>query len=114
GKKVAFVSDRRGGDNVWTMSLDLKDSAQITKGNDNGYTSPEWTPDGKYIVVSKSGAGLGGPAKLWMYNIDGGNGLNLLATAPPTQKTVGAAFGKDGPSICSAAGHSDWRHNAPG
>jgi Tol biopolymer transport system component len=114
GKKVAFISDRSGGDNVWTMSLDLKDSAQITKGNDNGFTSPEWTPDGKYIVVSKSGAGLGGPAKLWMYNIDGGNGLNLLPTAPPTQKTVGAAFGNNGRYIWYAARTGDWQYNAVG
>ena len=41
------------------MSLDRKDTTQITKGNDNLYTSPEFTPDGKYIVAAKSG-GLGG------------------------------------------------------
>ena len=113
GKKLVFISDRSGGDNVWTMSLDLKDSTQITRGNDNGYLSPEWTPDGKYVVASKSG-GLGGAAKLWMYNIDGGNGLNLLTTAPPTLKTVGAAFGKDSRYIWYAARTGDWQYNAVG
>src|SRR5690349_22372415 len=59
GKKVVFVSDRSGGDNIWTLSLDKRDTVQITKGNDNLFTSPEYTPDGKYIVSTKSGA-LGG------------------------------------------------------
>ena len=87
GKKIVYISDRSGGDYVWIMSLDMKDSVQVTKGNDNGYLSPEWTPDGKYVVASKSG-GLGGAAKIWMYNVDGGNGLNLMTSAPPMQKTV--------------------------
>src|SRR2546430_6811971 len=33
GKGVVFVSDRSGGDNVWIMSLDRKDTVQLTKGN---------------------------------------------------------------------------------
>ena len=93
------------------MSLDMKDTTQITKGNDNEYISPEWTPDGKYIVASKSG-GLGGAAKLWLYNVDGGNGINLLASAPPTQKTIGAAFGNNGRYIWYAARTGDWQYNA--
>src|SRR5690242_13727084 len=62
GKRIVFVSDRSGGDNIWTMSLDKKDTVQITTGNDNLLASPEYTPDGKYIVAAKSG-GLGGAAK---------------------------------------------------
>ena len=113
GKRVVFVSDRSGGDNVWIMSLDRKDTLQITKGNDNGYASPEWAPDGKYVVASKSG-GLGGAAKLWIYNVDGGNGLPLVAGAPPTQKALGAAFGKDPRYIWYAARQGDWQYNAIG
>ena len=113
GKKIVYISDRSGGDNVWIMSLDMKDSVQITKGNDNGYLSPEWTPDGKYVVASKGG-GLGGAAKIWMYNVDGGNGLNLLSSAPPTLKTVGAAFGKDSRYMWYAARTGDWQYNAVG
>jgi Tol biopolymer transport system component len=113
GKKIVYISDRSGGDNVWIMSLDMKDSTQVTKGNDNGYISPEWTPDGKYVVASKSG-GLGGAAKIWMYNVDGGNGLNLMASAPPPLKTVGAAFGKDARYMWYAARTGDWQYNAVG
>ena len=65
GRKVVFVSDRSGGENVWIQSLDGKDTTQVTKGNNNSYVSPEWTPDGAYVVSSRGG-GLGGAAKLWM------------------------------------------------
>ena len=46
GQSIAFVSDRSGGDNVWTMRLDFTDTTQITQGNTSLYVSPEWMPDG--------------------------------------------------------------------
>ena len=47
GKSIVFISDRSGGDNVWTMRLDGTDTTQVTQGNGNLYVSPEWTPDGQ-------------------------------------------------------------------
>ncbi len=115
GKKLVFVSDRSGGENVWTLSLDGKDTTQITKGNNNMYVSPEWAPDGKYIVVSRSG-GLGGTGKLWTYHVDGGNGLPLTTTpaVPATLKMVGAAYGKDPRYLWFAARTGDWQYNSIG
>ncbi len=115
GKRVVFVSDRSGGENVWMLSLDSKDTTQVTKGNINMYVSPEWTPDGKYIVASRGG-GLGGTAKLWMYHVDGGNGLPLSTepALPPTLKTLGAAFGKDPRYLWFAARTGDWQYNSIG
>src|SRR5215475_7909799 len=113
GKRIAFVSDRSGGDNVWLMSLDKKDTVQLTKGNDNLYVSPEWTPDGEYVVASKSG-GLGGVARLWMYNVEGGTGVQLAQGMNPQQKMMGAAFGKDGRYLWYAARQGDWQYNAVG
>ena len=110
GKKVVFVSDRSGGDNLWTLSLDLKDTTQVTQGNNNLYLSPEYAPDGKYIVASKSG-GLGGSAKLQMYHVDGGGGI-VLPGQPATAKVVGAAFTPDGRYIWFARRTGDWQYNA--
>ena len=114
GKRIVFVSDRSGGDNLWIMSLDMKDTVQLTKGNDNLFVSPVFTPDGKYVVASKTLGPLGGSAKLWMYNVDGGTGVALLNGAPPTLKTIGAAFGKDARYIWYAARQGDWQYNAIG
>ena len=115
GKKVVFISDRSGGENVWIQSLDGKDTTQVTKGNTNMYVSPEWTPDGAYVVSSRGG-GLGGAAKLWMYNVNGGNGLPITTepTLPATLKLLGAAFGKDPRYMWFAARTGDWQYNSIG
>ncbi len=112
GKRIVFVSDRSGGDNLWIMSLDLKDTVQVTKGNNNEYISPDWAPDGKYLVASRSGGNFG-TGKLWMYHVDGGNGIPL-GTTPPQVKQVGAAFGKDGRYVWYADRVGDWTYNAVG
>jgi Tol biopolymer transport system component len=115
GRRIVFVSDRSGGDNVWLMNADGSDTVQVTKGNDNLYVSPEFTPDGDYVVASRSG-GLGGVAKLWMYHVDGGSGVALTSApaAPPTLKMLGAAFGKDPRFMWFAARTGDWQYNSIG
>lgn len=45
-RRVVFVSDRSGGDNVWIQSLDVRDTVQITKGNDNLVHSPTYMRKG--------------------------------------------------------------------
>ena len=35
GKKIVFVSDRDGGWNVWTLSLDKRDTTQVSRGRTN-------------------------------------------------------------------------------
>ncbi|HEV8357596.1 MAG TPA: amidohydrolase family protein [Gemmatimonadales bacterium] len=110
GKRIAFVSDRSGDDNVWIMSADRKDTLQLTKGVDNDYISPEWTPDENYIVVAK-----GTPFsnnKLWLYNVHGGHGLALAGATPTTQRQMGPAFGPDGRYIWYAARLGSWQYNA--
>ncbi len=112
GKRLVFVSDRSGGDNLWTMSLDQLDTVQVTRGNSSLYVSPVWTPDGRYIVASRSG-GLGGAAKLMMFQAEGGAGSPLpIIRGPATLKTLGAAFTPDGRYIWYAGRSGDWQYNA--
>jgi Tol biopolymer transport system component len=113
GKKIVFISDRSGGDNVWIVTLDRKDTTQLTQGNSNQYLSPEWSPDGKYIVVSR-GAGLFPTAKLHLYDVDGGAGFPLIPSTPPFQqfKTVGATFSPDGRQVWFAQRSGDWHYNS--
>jgi len=115
GKKVVFVSDRSGGENLWIMNADGKDTTALTTGNLNQYISPVWSPDGKYVVTSRSG-GTFGAAKLYMYHVDGGKGVALTAipTPPPALKMLGAAFGKDPRYTWFAARTGDWQYNAVG
>ncbi|MGE3525810.1 MAG: amidohydrolase family protein, partial [Gemmatimonadales bacterium] len=110
GQAVVFISDRSGGDNVWTMRLDFTDTTQVTQGNGSLYVSPEWSPDGQYIAVSRSG-GLFGAAKLELYRIGRHSPLPVIR-GPQPFKTVGAAFSPDGRYIWYAGRFNDWTYNA--
>jgi len=110
GESVAFVSDKSGGDNLWTMRLDRTDTTQVSRGNANLYVSPEWTPDGEYIMVSRSG-GLGGPGKLFMYHAERSSPL-ALGSQPSQLKALGATPTPDGRFVWYAAGQGDWQYNA--
>ena len=85
-------------------------SHQLTTGEDNIFTSPEWTPDGQYIVVSK--ATLISLDHLWLYHVKGGRGVEL-GTAPPGLRMFGAAFGAGSAlHLVSRSGSGSWTYNA--
>ncbi len=106
GKRIVFLSDRDGGENVWTMDPDGSKTTAVSKADNNLYASPVWTPDGQYIVVSRTNAPLGSSYQLWMFHKDGGPGVSLtkddkglgaLGSGRGTNiNSLGAAFGPDG------------------
>jgi Tol biopolymer transport system component len=107
GKKLLFISDRSGGQNIWWFALDKSDSLQVTKGNTDNYQSAEWTPDGTYIIGSRGVRNL----KLWMFHKEGGSGAQLISK-PENLKTVEPAFGADGRYIWYALRNNAWNYNA--
>ncbi|MCH2452426.1 MAG: amidohydrolase, partial [Gemmatimonadetes bacterium] len=110
GESIVFVSDRSGGDGIWTISIDGSDTTRITRGENSAYQSPEWTPDGDYIVATKQSPGQG---KLWMYHRRGGSGVQLIEE-PDNARTMGAAFGSDERYIWYARRTGTWQYNSPG
>ena len=87
GESVVYVSDRDGDENLWILSMDLTDTTQLTRGEGESYLSPEWTPDGDYVVATQG-------SKLRMWHRDGGGGVQLVEE-PGNLRMVGAAFGAD-------------------
>ena len=110
GEAIVFVSDRSGGDGVWTISLDRADTTRITRGETSAFQSPEWTPDGDYIVATRQSPGQG---KLWMYHRNGGGGIQLIEE-PANARTTGAAFGSDERHIWYSRRTGTWQYNSPG
>jgi Tol biopolymer transport system component len=111
GERIVFVSDRSGGENIWTMTLDGTDTTQVTTGNDNSYMSPVFTPDGDYIIASR-GAGLGGVEKLWLFHSEGGPG-QAIVSEPQNLRMIGATFGPDERYVWYSERTSQWQYNAP-
>src|SRR5206468_2419171 len=92
--------DRSGAENVWICDPDGTHCKALTKGTNNLYASPDWTPDGNYIVVSRTSGVLGSVYELWLIHKDGGSGAAMLRVQagpnqPPPMNTLGPAFGKD-------------------
>lgn len=109
GKHAVYISDESGGENVWTVELESGDKKQITKGNNNPYQSPEWSPDGKYLIASKqSGRNL---HKLWLYHIEGGGGTALVSK-PENMRMVEGAFAADDRYIWFSRRTGMWNYNA--
>ena len=108
GTRVVFTSDRSGGEGIHVIALDLSDTVQVTKGKSSSYQSPEWTPDGKYVIATKQGPGQG---KLWMYHVDGGSGIQLI-DEPAARRTTGAAFGNDDRYIWYGYRTGSWEYNS--
>ena len=103
GKRIAFTSDRGGGDNLWTITIDGTLPHQVTKESFRLLNGPAWLPpDGQYIVGQKhftSRRSLGA-GEMWLYHASakdgGGEGLQMT-TRPTEQKGVGEpAFSPDG------------------
>ncbi len=80
GKRIAFVSDAGGGDNIWLMNRDGSDRRQLSKEEFRLLNQPSWTPDGQFIVAKKhftTGRSLG-TGEVWMYHVSGGAGVPLV------------------------------------
>jgi Tol biopolymer transport system component len=116
GRQIVFTSDRDGADNVWSIDVQSKLTKQITKGRNNRYRSPEWVPDGRFIVVSRAATPIG-PSKPWMYHRDGGGGVQLVRDPQPLAgafplNLLGAAFGRDDRYIWFGQRFGAWEYNA--
>ena len=83
GKTIAFVSDRKGQNNLWLMDAEGKNPRAVFTEKTKRVLSPVWTPDGNYIVVQqqilKPGEG-GFNWSLVMYHKDGGAGIEVIGS----------------------------------
>ncbi|GMN13596.1 hypothetical protein MTsPCn7_13720 [Altererythrobacter sp. MTPC7] len=80
GRRIAFTSDRGGGDNIWIMNADGSNKQQLTKEDFRLLNQPSWSPDGRFIVAKKhftTGRSLG-TGEIWLYHVSGGAGVKLV------------------------------------
>ncbi|MFM5906468.1 MAG: amidohydrolase family protein [Novosphingobium sp.] len=103
GKRIAFTSDRGGGDNIWLMNADGSDKRQLTTENFRLMNQPSWSPDGQYIVAKKhftTQRSLG-TGEVWLYHVSGGAGVQLVKRPNEThQKELGEpTYAPDGKHV---------------
>jgi Tol biopolymer transport system component len=90
GKTIVFVSDRTQSDNLWIVNADGTSPRALTRETDQKFQSPTFTPDGKYIVVSRGN-------DLYMYYANGGaSGLRLTGDTAGAGGRGAAGGGRGG------------------
>lgn len=118
GKEIVFLSDRDGAENIWVVKADGSDPRKISDDKQAEMVSPEWTPDGQFIVVSKSDSHLG-TKELWMYHRMGGSsGVQVTKAkikpdtpAADQNNDLGATFSKDGKFVYFARRKRSFSYN---
>ena len=103
GSRIAFTSDRAGGDNIWTMDVDGENKKQVTKESFRLTNNPTWSADGQFIAARKhftTSRSLG-VGEIWLYHKSGGNGVQLVKKPSENhQKELGEPmFSPDGKYI---------------
>ncbi|RDC60848.1 Protein TolB [Alteripontixanthobacter maritimus] len=103
GSRIAFTSDRGGGDNIWIMNANGSDKRQLTKEDFRLLNQPSWSPDGQFIAAKKhftTGRSLG-TGEVWLYHVSGGSGVALVERPNPQhQKELGEpTYAPDGSAI---------------
>jgi TolB protein len=75
GKRIAFTSDRDGGQALWTVSPDGSDPRRLTKSEGTKPFNPAWSPDGKDVLyyVEKGD----NKDQVWVIGADGAGAVNV-------------------------------------
>jgi Tol biopolymer transport system component len=119
GQRIAFVSDRDGGDNLWIMDADGGHPRAVTDEAEHLVHNPAWSPDGDYLVGKKGFYSTRSiPAgEIWMFHHGGGNGVNLVERpngARDQKNRSEPAFSPDGKYIYYSADITPglaWQYN---
>jgi imidazolonepropionase-like amidohydrolase/Tol biopolymer transport system component len=98
GRRIAFTSDRSGGDNVWVMDRDGSHPTQVTKEDFRLPNSAAWTPDGDFLAVRKHFTGTRslGSGDIWLYHRSGGEGTQMVKRSNEQKDLGEPAFSPDG------------------
>src|SRR5262249_23711663 len=77
GKQLAFVTDRDGAENLWVAGSDGSAARPLSKDKQSVFSSPAWTPEGDYVLVSRQPQLPWDAFDLWMYHVRGGSGVQV-------------------------------------
>ncbi len=79
GRRIVFVSDRSGDDNLWIADADGSHPRALTTEDNSMFVSPAWSSDGKSVLVShKNPHFYNSTFELWQYDLAGGSGVQII------------------------------------
>jgi Tol biopolymer transport system component/imidazolonepropionase-like amidohydrolase len=101
GRRIAFITDRGGAENLWVMNADGSDAKAVSEEKTNLVHNPYWSPDGAWILAKKGFVSTRSIAagEIWMFHAGGGGGMQITErpNGEKDQKTMAEpAFSTDG------------------
>ncbi|MFW6331503.1 MAG: S41 family peptidase, partial [Gemmatimonadota bacterium] len=78
GRRIAYVSDRTGEEEVWLMDARTGEERQLTRGDTMMLYAPRWSPDSERLAFSDK------EGRLWVVDADDGD-RTLVADEPQGQ-----------------------------
>lgn len=107
GRRVVFVSNRDGDDELFVMSANGSGLRQLTR-NRAVDTTPAWSPDGRSLVFASNRAG--GEHKLYVLRVDTGS-ARQLTRGPRTAFDVAPSWSSDGKLIAFASNRAAYANS---
>lgn len=96
GTEIAFISDRRGQDNLWVMKADGSAAEPVALDEFSRMAEPAWTPDGQSILITRrlmTGYGFYRvDDAIWLFPRNGGEPRQLVGRGegrPPLERFAG-------------------------
>lgn len=104
GERVAFVSDRSGAESLWIARADGSEAKRVSLGEDDIWSSPEWSADGKSLYASRFLPAVSA-YELCRFDLDQGGAGTLIVPAKAkgeARSTLGAQPTPDGRALIFA------------
>ena len=102
GRQIAFVSDRRGQDNLWIMDADGGRPRPLLLDENSRAAEPAWTPDGRSVLFTRRMKSPSGfyrtNDEMWRVPVAGGEPtlvVRLQASGTSTPARAGVWAGED-------------------
>lgn len=105
GRHIAFISDKSGAANLWVADADGRNARKLSGDTEPAiYTSPSWSPDGRFVYVSRTIHNILA-FELFAYDPRGGGGVKVVAARP-----TGTEAGADRINAMGAVASPDGRY----
>ncbi|MBT3219092.1 MAG: hypothetical protein HN348_08380, partial [Proteobacteria bacterium] len=89
GKKIAFISDESGEQEIWTVAQSGREPAeQLTKGNQTWIKGIRWSADGGRILYNDK--------RMRLWEVDVGSGVKTVVDKGESSDIAAAEFSADG------------------
>lgn len=98
GRKLLYLSDESGADNVWISNADGSQPQQLTQESLAMIVGPAWSPDGRSVVASRTDSSVFNmrTSGIWRFALDGSAG-EVIVPSPKSRKDLQESrFSPDG------------------